>query len=88
MYIPNVVSLLAPNFPASGTAVAASAASYTIKVYVSVSKGAVPVSSGAVSQTTVAELSKLALLDSVYVALFALHDTITSILDGSISSEV
>lgn len=57
-------------------------------VYVSVNKGAVPVTSGNVSHTTLPVFAKLALFESVYVALLELQDTMTSILEGVIESEV
>lgn len=57
-------------------------------VYVSVSSGAVPVTSGEVSQTILPVFSKLALLCNVYVALLALQETRTSTFEGVMEREV
>ena len=58
------------------------------KVYVSVNKGAVPVSSGFVSHNTLPVLAKLALLLNVYIALFAVQETMISMFEGVIEREV
>lgn len=58
------------------------------RVYVSVRSGAVPDASGFVSQTIFPVGSKVALLDIVYVALLAEHETNTSIFAGLTESDV
>ena len=63
-------------------------ASYTTKVYVSVSSGAVPDASGFVSQTIFCVGSNVALFSNVYVALLNAQETYASILDGLTEREV
>ena len=57
-------------------------------MYVSVNNGAVPDLSGMVSHTTLPVEAKLALLESVYVALFAVQVTRMSTFEGATDNEV